>query len=150
MTNARPPWQRGRRKPTKDRRRKKERPELGFQARTRWPVTEARVGAGREKEIEIERKKEREREIKRIQGENEGKKANALVQRPCRLVRAPPPLTLEFIHPHKFLLRPRSPASSRSPYSPSRSYLIDDHPRDRSSGRERTTALRGASEMSEV
>ncbi|KYM79263.1 hypothetical protein ALC53_10299 [Atta colombica] len=30
MTNARPPWQRGRRKPTKDRRRKKERSELSF------------------------------------------------------------------------------------------------------------------------
>lgn len=40
-------------------------------------------------------------------------------------------------------------AADRRP-SPSRSYLIDDHPRDRSSGRERTTALRGASEMSEV
>ncbi|KYN39658.1 hypothetical protein ALC56_06153, partial [Trachymyrmex septentrionalis] len=85
MTNARPPWQRGRRKPTKDRRRKKERSELSFKReRDGW-----------------------EREIRRIQGEKtKGKKANVLVQRPCRLVRAPPPLALEFTLPRKLLSRP--------------------------------------------
>lgn len=60
MTNARPPWQRGRRKPTKDRRRKKEPPEL--QARTRWSATEARVGAKyRQREREGERNKKNTR-----------------------------------------------------------------------------------------
>ncbi|KYN11100.1 hypothetical protein ALC57_16759, partial [Trachymyrmex cornetzi] len=46
--------------------------------------------------------------------ETKGKKANVLVQRPCRLVRAPPPLTLEFILPRKLLSRPYSSRSNRS------------------------------------
>jgi len=45
----------------------------------------------------------------------------------------------------------RDPATAdESSWLLSKSYLIDDHPRDHSSGCERTTALCDASEMSEV
>lgn len=54
MTNARPPWQRGRQKPTKDRRRKKEPPELDLKREM--------VGNRSESGSELERKRKREKE----------------------------------------------------------------------------------------
>lgn len=105
MTNARPPWQRGRRKPDEGQKEKERAARaLGLKRERDGRQPQREWEQGREKEKNVERERERQREIRRIRGKTEGKKANVLVQRPCRLVRAPPPLTLEFIatlHQHQ-------------------------------------------------
>lgn len=128
MTDARPPWQRGRRRTEEERRSHWSR----ISSASEIVGDRSESGSHVEWKRDRRKKRKRERDTERkkestTRGDRREKKANVLAQQPYRLPRSRMDPSATYT------------STDESGRSSSRSYLIDDHPRDAGGDAKRRT-----------